>query len=442
LFVCPPLHILLSGAFCKTQLIMGLNLHFPVALLSLISASAVRVDLETSNKKEWPSCPYPYTYLNEDTTQMIGGDKPITCHKMSTGNGNTCPELQQARLISARRYQAANYNDFLERAQNFKLSPVFDKTDKIRGLESYEEMVQYHVQGLMHPDVVKIEDKILLKKLAEDLKIPATEMYYGAHKDEWDIQAFKNTLGVLCLKGIDSFIIKAVHLAWSKGQKIVRNWQKDCEQKATTNAAIDELADFVDKEIMNQLASPADKHLREYVTPGVTMEALFKTGGMSKRPLEAKVQTLWGKVHHIFFVGQDPRGCTSYIGAWQYNRDKTGWDFNGMLGGPEERDEISELVLTQAFDELVTHSETFATAVGADVMRVDFFIGFNDDNSVDYKLNEAESVSGARYYHERDGLARAWVDGYVNSGRLKMTPAKWNQIYQETEDARAANQLD
>jgi hypothetical protein len=303
-------------------------------------------------------------------------------------------------------------------------------------------MVQHHVQGLMHPDVVKIEDKILLKKLAEDLKIPATEMYYGAHKDDWDIQAFKNTLGVLCLKGIDSFIIKAVHLAWSKGQKIVRNWQKDCEQKATTNTAIDELAVFVDKEIMNQLASPADKHLREYVTPGVTMEALFKTGGMSKRPLEAKVQTLWGKVHHIFFVGQDPRGCTSYIGAWQYNRDKTGWDFNGMLGGKEKRDEISELVLNKAFDELVTHSENFATAVGADVMRVDFFIGFNDDNSVDYKLNEAESVSGARYYHERDGLARAWVDGYVNSGRLRMTPQKWNQIYQETEDARAANQLD
>jgi len=41
------------------------------------------------------------------------------------------------------------------------------------------------------------------------------------------------------------------------------------------------------------------------------MEALFQTGGMSKRPLEAKGQTLWGQVHHIFCVGQDPRGCTS-----------------------------------------------------------------------------------------------------------------------------------
>jgi len=398
--------------------------------------------LDASNTKEWPSCPYPYTYLNEDTTQMIGGDKSITCHKMSTGNGNTCPELQRDRLIAARTFQAANYNDFLERAKNFKLSPVFDKTDKIRGLESYEEMVQLHVQGLMHPDVTKIEDKILLKQLAEKLNIPATEMYYGAHKDEWDIQKFKKTLGTLCLKGVDSFIIKAVHLAWSKGQKIVRNWQKDCEQEASTNAKIDELAKFVDEEIMNQLASEADKHLREYVTPGVTMEALYKTGGKSKRPLEAKVQVLWGKVHHIFFVGDDPRGCTSYIGAWQYNRDKTGWDFNGMLGGKEERDKVSELVLEKAFDELVTHSEKFATAVGADVMRVDFFIGFNDDNSVDYKLNEAESVSGARYYHERDGLARAWVDGYVVSGRLKMTPQKWNHIYQETEEARATNHLD
>merc|ERR550537_354331 len=98
--------------------------------------------------------------------------------------------------------------------------------------------------------------------------------------------------------------------------------------------------------------------------------------------------------------------------------------------------------MKQVFDDLSKHSEKFATAVGADVMRVDFFIGFREDDSVEIKMNEAESVSGARYPWERDGLGRAWVDGYVLSDRMKMTSAKWDQITSLVENARANNKLD
>lgn len=426
---------------------MGLHFHFGVVFLFPLTISAVRVrkPLPTnasSATKVWGSCPYPYQF---DETQglMIGGSKPIDCHKMASGHGNTCPTLQQARLRAVRTYQAANYNDYLERARNFKLSPLFDKTEKVRGLESYEEMLHYHVQGLSHPDVEAIEDKILLKDLAQKLEVPATEMYFGAHKSDWDISKFKRTLGHLCLTGVDAFIIKAVHLAWSKGQKIVRNWQRDCPHEAETNSKLEEIAEFVDKEIMSQVASEADAHLREYVKPGVTMEALFATGGLSKRPLEAKIQVLWGKVHHIFFVGEDPRGCVSYAGAWSLFGDRTGWDFNGMRDDPlETHDEVSELVINKALEGMIASSEKFATAVGADIMRVDWFLGFRDDGSVDYKMNECESVSGARYHHERDGLGRAWVDGYVLSGHMQMTGEKWDRIVQDTEHARAANHLD
>merc|ERR1711904_478322 len=101
-----------------------------------------------------------------------------------------------------------------------------------------------------------------------------------------------------------------------------------------------------------------------------------------------------------------------------------------------------DLVLASAFDQMVKHAEKFATVVGADVMRVDFFVGFNDDGSVDFKLNEAESVSGARYGHERDGIGRAWVDGYVLSDRLRMTSSKWDHVVSLVEDAKAANNLD
>jgi len=198
---------------------------------------------------------------------------------------------------------------------------------------------------------------------------------------------------------------------------------------------------FIDKEVMNVLPSEADQHLH-IIEPGVTVEELFKTGGNSKRPLEAKVQTLWGKVNHVFFVGEDPRGCGSPNSAWSLFRDKTGWDLNGMVGTPEGNDEVGDLVLASAFDGIVRHAEKFAKEVGADVMRVDFFVGFNDDGSVEYKLNEAESVSGARYWHERDGIGRAWVDGYVLSDRMKMTSSKWDRVVSLVEDAKAANKLD
>jgi hypothetical protein len=113
-----------------------------------------------------------------------------------------------------------------------------------------------------------------------------------------------------------------------------------------------------------------------------------------------------------------------------------------MRGAPGGNDEVGALMLASAFDGMIKHAERFATELGADVMRVDFFVGFNDDGSVDYKLNEAESVSGARYWHERDGIGRAWVDGYVLSDRLSMTPKKWDQITSLVEEAKTKNNLD
>jgi hypothetical protein len=361
---------------------------------------------------------------------------------MATGQGNTCPELQQARLKAVKKYGESTYNEYLNRAKAFPLKPLFDKTQKVSGSENYEQMLHMHVEGLMHKDVKYVEDKIMLKQLATKLEIPATKMYFGAHKEDWDKAKFKRMLGDLCLKGVDSFIIKAVHLAWSAGQKIVKGWQKDCEYEGSTNKVIDEIATFVDTEIMGRLASEADAHLREFVTPGVTVEELFKTGGESKRPLEAKVQVVWGKVHHMFFVGDDPRGCTVYSGAWSVLGDGTGWDLKGMVNGVGENDEVSDAVLQHALDGLVKHSESFAKEVGADVMRVDFFLGFEDDGSVTFKLNEAESVSGARYWHERDQIGRAWVDGYILSDRMKMTPQKWDQFTEVAENSRRANHLD
>jgi hypothetical protein len=327
----------------------------------------------------------------------------------------------------------------LDSAKSFPLKPIFDKTEKVYGLETYEEMLQVHVQGLTHPDVVQIEDKIMLKDLTARAGVPATKMYFGAHKSDWSITKFKRMLGTLCLTGVDSFIIKAVHLAWSQGQKIVRGWQKDCPFEGPTNTKIAALADFVDKEIINARASEAEQHLN-LVEPGVIVEELFKTGGHSKAPLEAKVQTLWGKVHHMYFVGDDPRGCKSFNSAWSYNGDKTGWDLKGMRG-EGVNDEVGDLVAA-AFDGISRAAEKFVAAVGADVMRVDFFLGFNDDGSVEYKLNEVESISGSRYWHERDGMGRAWVDGYVLSDRVRMTSSKWDKVVRLVEDAKAANDLD
>merc|ERR1719433_2076643 len=135
-------------------------------------------------------------------------------------------------------------------------------------------------------------------------------------------------------------MVKAVHLGWSQGQKIVKNFQTVCKDEEKNTPYVAQLIDFIEKEVIGQLASEADSHLRDFVEPGVTVEELWTTGGSSARPLEVKVQCLWGKVHHMFFIGEDARGCIVQTGSMQLYADKTGWDMKGIVGPVGTNDEL------------------------------------------------------------------------------------------------------
>lgn len=383
-------------------------------------------------------CPY-----GEDP--KAGNENSWACNWFSNEHaGETCPLQQTQRVKIARRFVAKTHADFVASAQNFPLKPLFDKTTKVAGDENYEKMVSYQIAGLVHPDVAQVEDKIYLKETAKRLGIPATRSYFGAHKDDWEAEAFDSAMRKLCTDKVDAFIIKATHLAWSMGQKIVRGWQEVCTSgDDAVTAKIGELVEFIGAEVLGQKASEADMHLR-LMKAGVTVEELFVTGGPPNEPLEAKIVVLWGKAHSVFLRGADNRNCQTNIFSWYYFADKSGWDFTGPVAAGEAGDELGGRLKNEIFDDMLKHSENFAADIGADYMRVDFFIGVPEDKKkpLFFKLNECESVSGAAAYYDRQGMGEAWRDGYVLRDSWSTTPEKWVDLVKKTQADRDEVHLD
>jgi len=394
---------------------------------------------DDSEKKH--NCPY-----GSDSDSRVAGTDSFHCHGYAEpGWGTSCPILQAARLKTARAFQIKHHASFLEGVAGYPLSPVFDKTEKIRGDETYEELVKLHITGLMHPEMKTFEDKILLKQKAKRLGIPTTALYFGAHNETWKRTDFTKMLGDLCAQKVDDFMIKATHLVWSKGKKIVKNFQNDyCAQESQSQTQMQNIfIKFIEEEVLNASPNEGDEHLKQLM-PGVTVEELFKTGGYSIKPLEAKVQVLWGKVHHIFFFGMDARGCRVNVGSWIIYGDKTGWDLNGIVRPGGKNDPFGDLLLEEAFQTMANYAERFARSLEADFMRVDFFLRAPDQEGGDdwvIEMNECESVSGMQHTFERQGLGEIWRDGYILS-RLAMTGPKYQKIRDNTQGARDKWKLD
>ena len=198
---------------------------------------------------------------------------------------------------------------------------------------------------------------------------------------------------------------------------IVKNKNKKCEKP---DEFIREVIDHVERNILVKRNRPSDKHLTK-LDAGFTIEELFSSGGQSGRPLEAKVQVLFGKVIEIFFVGQDPRGCTTGCGSWTLfppiERDGTlrGWDFKGIISDPDgDRDSIHRQFMENYYSTVVDIAETFATKVGADWTRVDMFLGGFGTSTPIIKVNEVENVSGYKFPYSTTYIGNAWRDAYMH----------------------------
>jgi len=153
---------------------------------------------------------------------------------------------------------------------------------------------------------------------------------------------------------------------------------------------------------------------------------------------------LWGKVYNILMFGSDPRGCQTQTGSWVIFGDKTGWDMKGMIGPVGGNDPMGDRVLSNAFDRLATQAENFAKGVGADLIRVDFFLSVpeSEGEDVNIVLNEVESVSGWPYWYARQALGNTWRDGYLSLDSFAVTPEKWDRLVANTKADRDAVHLD
>merc|ERR1711906_74440 len=160
-------------------------------------------------------------------------------------------------------------------------------------------------------------------------------------------------------------------------------------------------------------------HLAEAVRPGVIVEEIFRSGGASKRPLEAKALFVWGGLYEVFMIGEDARGCASTSGAGKIYGNGNGWNLNGMLH--EKDDAQSQVFMQDWFPKVQDLGSMMVTHIGADGL---------------VKLNEIETVSGTWYEHERRELGDIWRDGYIVSGRLAITQQKWEKRIEDASEDR------
>jgi len=342
-----------------------------------------------------------------------------------------CDELSAKRLLAHTEFAAEAYEGFMEAAKVFPLAPLFDQSALLVGDEIYESLLHNHIEVMKQPEAAQIEDKIILKKTAAAAGVPTTEMYFGATLDTFDRAGFREALQETCRRGVPALFIKATHMAWSAGQKIVRGWQETC-QGADLAAEIEKLADYVVDDVLTLRNTDADSaHLAEAVRPGVIVEEIFQSGGASGRPLEAKALFVWGELYEVFMIGEDERGCSSTCGSWKVYGNGNGWNLNGML--KEKDDAESEIFMRDWFPKVKDLGSKMVKHIGADLARVDFFLG--QDGLVE--LNEIETVSGAWYEHERRELGDIWRDGYIVAGRLSITQAKWDSRMQHADEDRS-----
>jgi len=318
----------------------------------------------------------------------------------------------------------------MEAAKTFPLAPLFDMKALLVGDELYEGMLHNHIEVMKQPEAAAIEDKIILKSTAAAAGVPTTDMYFGAHLDDFDRAEFRKALLDTCERGVQALFIKATHMAWSAGQKIVRNWAETCKSD-NLSEEIEKLADYVVDGVLSLRNTDADSaHLAEACKPGVIVEEIFQSGGESQRPLEGKALFVWGQLYEVFMIGDDERGCTSTSGSWKVYGNGNGWNLHGMLN--EKDDAESAIFMRDWFPKIQDFGSKMVRHIGADVARVDFFLG--QDGLV--KLNEIETVSGTWYEHERRELGDIWRDGYIVSGRLAITQAKWDTRIKDADEDR------
>jgi len=408
-------------------------------------------------------CPYPKE-MSDDSFHCYNEDDKTF--------GSNCPDTHAKRIKEVFQYSQERKVG-VQKIQEFPLSTLFDKSEMIMGTESYELLDQHHIKCLMREGeeeklMLDLEDKGDLKMTLKKAGIEPehiTEVYHISYCPKmelsggkcsqdsntvshntmkYDREKFMESMKEICKdESKTSFIIKPTHLSWSAGLKIVPNKEEKCKQEDF----IQEVVKHVEQNILVKENRESDKHLTK-LDAGFTIEELFSSGGTSMRPLEAKVQVLFGKVFEIFFVGMDPRGCTSGCGSWTiYPGDKVrGWDFKGILSEEDgERDLMHQLVMEHYYEKIVEIAEKFAQKVGADWTRVDMFLGGFGSTPI-IKVNEVENVSGYKFPYSTTYIGNAWRDAYmhrlIQTKDRKITSKHWNEWFASLIKMRDAFELD
>jgi len=313
-------------------------------------------------------------------------------------------KINKAHLRIAAQFEYRNMARMVRAAEDYPLHRMFDKSHKIAGDETYEALIKMHVDTLAENDISEMEDKLLLKRTAEQLGVPTSCHFYAAHRGEYNAKEMRAALANAVASGITSYIVKPTHMAWSTGILVVRDQDKD----------LDFVEAHIQHNILDQHNDGADNAHLLTLEPGVIIEEYFgkKPGAPAMIPLECKVQLVWGEVHDAWFVGQDQDGYQLHNETVKIYGDGSSWGIT---------DARSWIIKEGHWERIVEYSTKMARGLGADFIRADFFLA---PGLTDVALNEVEAVNGNPHWNERKGIGEVWRLGYVAYGNFALSMEK------------------
>jgi len=317
-------------------------------------------------------------------------------------------KINAAHMRVAAKFEFRNMERLVRAAEGYPLAAMFDKSHKIAGDETYENLIKLHVDTLAENDITAVEDKIVVKNTAIRLGVTPTTYCYAAHRSDYDAAEMREALSKFIASGKTSYIVKPTHMAWSKGLLVVCDQDKD----------LDFVEAHIRDNILNSYNDGADCAHLLTLEPGVIIEDFFgkKPGEEARIPLECKVQLVWGEVHDAWFVGQDQDGRTMHNEAAKIFGDGTSW------GITDARSWIKD---EGHWDKIVEYSRKMARGLGADFIRADFFLA---PGLEDVQLNEVEAVNGNPHFKDRKGLGEVWRLGYTAHGNFALDEQKVNMM--------------
>ena len=304
---------------------------------------------------------------------------------------------------------------WMHAARAFRMNADFEvrciKDVPKKDLPSLMAAMKRESQG--KPTIQALADKLLLSRLLDNLDVPQMPLLLGVREPSEVPRELERFLQDRLSSGDASgeAVLKPTHLSNGEGVLTLRvikpeelEGTKQCLEKAL-------------RQHMSKKASKMESEALQSLMPGYIAQPKYQSVVGFKAPLELRVLSLWGRVRMgTWWWGSNAPQRNLWICRRPRSKDELSdddrWEaVHEHVGRNQGFDRAVQLFL-QHMPSMALVAEHVATAVGAPLLRCDFFLG---SSSWGVRLNEVAYGSGIEYRRrgkadEANGGTRPVVD--------------------------------